>query len=156
MAEQKQVPMWQDYLGQMPVNNIQAPYAAGTKTMDHLNMDSANARHSQSIASQERMQALSLAAQQRMHGDEMGLKREDLELRRWAIQMEHNYKMMTYEAAQAALQKSSNTGGAFGDIFGGLTPGQWGNEISIRDVLQGTGVSERRKNPQPTPGGWGV
>jgi len=146
MAENKQVPMWQDYLGQMPTNNIQAPYAAGTKTLGHLEMDSANRRAAQALASQEKMQAMSIASQQAMHRDDIALSREDLELRRAAQLWEQNYKMLTYEAAQAALQQATGQLSQYptGGYYSGQTPGSAINDFSVKNVFDATGDTASR------------
>ena len=102
----QQAPNWKDHLGQIPVNNISAPYAAGTKTMDHLNMDSANMRHSQSIASQEKMHSQSLA-----------LDRERLALQQWEAQMRMNLEYMEFEANKAALEEQWAKQGYTDNLF---------------------------------------
>lgn len=135
----QQAPNWKDHLGQIPVNNISAPYAAGTKTMDHLNMDSANMRHSQSIASQEKM-----------HSQGLALDRERLALQQWEAQMRMNLEYMEFEAYKAELERKWAGGGTsngnntlIGGYVGGLTPNQAINDFSVADVYGATTRDER-------------
>lgn len=157
MAENKQVPTWQDYMGQMPTKNINAPYAPGTKTMDHLQMDSANRRHAA----------------------EMALGRDRLALQKWEAQMRFNLDMMEFEALKAARAEEASLkrdyygldrdkwewekdmynqqapgGGSpalSGGYSGGTTPGQAVSDFSVRDVSEAVPKEQRMRYAPQSP-----
>ncbi len=86
---ERQVPGWQDHLGQVESHaqqRLPAPFAPGTKTMRRHEMDSANRRH-----------AADLAAQMQMHNDRMAMQK-------WAAEMDYELQLMQMQAAKAASQ----------------------------------------------------
>ena len=123
MAENKQVPVWQDYAAQMPTPQPQAPYAAGAKTMRSKEMDSANRRHAA----------------------EMALGQQRLALQKWEAQMRFNLNLMEFEALKAARLEDQSLAR---DKFG-FDRERWEWEKSQANQLGGFGWG----SPNPIIGG---
>ena len=161
MTEQKQVPVWHDYLRQMPTSQIDVPYAPGTKTMQHKEMDSANRRHAAEMSlGRDKLSLQKWEAQMRLNlnmmefealkaarSEEQGLKRDyyDLERERW----EHERDQYSQPALDSRGQPTLS-----GGYLGGMTPGQAVTDFSVRDVFDATTRDDRMKYVHKSPHGF--
>ena len=117
-------PAWQQHIAELAGISQAGDasfFPAGTKTMRHQEMDSANKRHRQSIASQERMQGAQLAQQYKMHA-------ENLAHQRWYDQQRMDLAWAEYNATKEALRGVGDdpygTAGAEAVLQGGQAIGQ--------------------------------
>jgi hypothetical protein len=150
--QEKRSPKWQDYMQQVLGHTGERAgiqmFPEGTKTMRHREMDSANRRHSQTIAQQDR----ALQQDYLKHS-------EDLALRKWIAEENKKLAWAEFNASMAAEQQTNPLGLSFDDSLSGnsllMAANAAVNDAISQDLRKALPERQERTYPAPVYYDWG-